>query len=618
MTLRTRDARGRGRTTLRGAVAALVLGAVVLPPVSAAAAEPHFVLTPSLLAYTDSTTPDTAVFYPSGGDLPVGSWRDEESTRHTSRAYVTFDIGGIYVGRLSSATLVARESRANDCAKPRTVVALPTAPFTGDNSWSSPPKTIGKEVTATAEGGDCTSWRTMWNLTTALTDALNRGDRQLTAELRVPKKYEGDVAYGRWLETNEFRFEVELKNTAPLKPTKLYNGNTETPCGPDYFARSNFSVFADMTDRDRDPGDSLTPEFEFWPLADPSATTAMTTGISSGGDGLSGVGDVPADTLADGEYAWHARTYDQRAWSPWSDPCRFTVDRTAPGVAPTVASPEYPENPASPTGGTSVTGTFLLTAHGVADVVGFRYGDSQWSMYNQVPADQLGGAATIRWQPRSAGEQTLYVVSVDRAGNSSPVRSYTFKVRDLTVTAWSTSQEPDPSGAGVLVSMRFGTQPGNGITTVTYRVDGGAEQSVPVDAQGVAEPVLGPLKGGEHTLAYAGRSATGEALYQAETTVYADDAPSIASDGVYPVDGSGGGVGVPGVFTVTPTVTKDATAVTWFTTQNSEHLDVSLDADGKARVTFTPTASGWTYFWFSVKYADGTSSGWRSFSVTVN
>lgn len=70
MTLRTRDARGRGRTTLRGAIAALVLGAVVLPPVSAAAAEPHFVLTPSLLAYTDSTTPDTAVFYRAAATCP--------------------------------------------------------------------------------------------------------------------------------------------------------------------------------------------------------------------------------------------------------------------------------------------------------------------------------------------------------------------------------------------------------------------------------------------------------------------------------------------------------------------------------------------------------------------
>ncbi|WP_346537884.1 hypothetical protein [Micromonospora sp. DPT] len=574
-------------------------------------------LTPSFLAYTDSATPDTAVFYPSGGDIPVGSWRDDAPAAHTSRVYVTFDIGGIYVGRVSRAALVARESRANDCARPRMTIAQPTADFTGENSWASQPRMIGKSVTATAEGSDCTSWRTTWDLSTALRDALNRGDHKLTTELRIPKRYEGDVSYGRWLESNEFRFEVELTNTAPLKPTKLYNGNTDTPCGADYFARSTFPAYADMTDRDRDPADSLTPEFEFWPLADPSAVTPMETGISSGADGLSGVGTVPVTSLPDGEYAWHARTYDERAWSPWSDPCRFVVDRTAPGIAPTVASPEYPENPANPTGGVSVTGTFLFTAHGVGDVVRFQYGDSQWSLYNQVPADQLGGAATIQWQPRSAGEQTLYVASVDRAGNTSPVRAYTFNVRDLTVTAWSAKQEADPSGAGVAVTMRFGTQPGNGITTVTYRVDGGPEQSVAVDAQGVAQPVIGPLKGGQHTLAYAGRSASGEVLYQQETNFYVDDAPTVTSDGVYPIGGSGGGVGVPGVFTVTPTVSQGATSVSWFTTADSNPTVVPLDADGKARITWTPKASGWTYFWFSVKYADGTTSGSRSFSTTV-
>ncbi|MEV4491577.1 hypothetical protein AB0K04_15835 [Micromonospora coxensis] len=617
MRMTTRDVRGRGRTSARVAAAALLLGVVVLPAGSAAAAEPHHVLTPSFLAYTDSTTPDTAVFHPSGGDIPVGSWRDDAQAVHTSRVYVTFDIGGIYVGRVDRAGLVARESRANDCARSRATIAQPTAAFTGEYSWSSPPRTIGKSVTATGEGGDCVSWRTTWDLTTALRDALTRGDTQLTTELRIPRRYEGDVSYGRWLETNEFRFEVELTNTAPVKPTKLFNGNTETPCGPEYFARSDFSAYADMTDRDRDPSDSLTPGFEFWPVADPTTVTPMETAISSGPDGLSGVGTVPVNTLPDGEYAWHARTYDERAWSPWSDPCRFTVDRTAPGVAPTVASPEYPENPANPTGGTSVTGTFLFTAHGVDDVVSFRYGDSQWNMYNQVPADQLGGAATIRWQPRSTGEQTLYVVSVDRAGNSSPVRAYTFDVRDLTVTAWSARQEPDPSGAGIVVTMRFGTQPGNGITSVAYRVDDGAEQVVALDAAGVAEPVIGPLKGGQHKLTYAGRTASGETLSQTETYFYVDDAPTVTSDGVYPIGGSGGGVGVPGMFTVTPAVTQGATSVSWFTSADSTPTVVPLDADGKARITWTPTASGWTYFWFSVKHADGTTSGSRSFSTTV-
>lgn len=599
-------------------VATLAMGAAVLPPgPAAAAAEPHHVFSPSLLAYTDSTTPDTAVFYPSG-EIPVGSWRDDAGTTHSSRVYVTFDIGGIYVGRLSRATLVGRESRANDCARPRATVAQATAAFTAENSWSQPPATVGKAAIATAEDSGCTSWRATWDLAAALTRALNRGEHQLTTELRIPKRNEGDVAYGRWLDSNEFRLEVELTNTAPLKPTRLFNANTDTPCGPDYFAGSDFSGQADMTDRDRDPYDALTPGFEFWPVADPSAVTPVEAAVSSGGDGLNAVGTLPVTSLADGEYAWHARTYDQRAWSPWSDPCRFTVDRTKPAVAPTVASPEYPENPANPTGSREVEGTFLFTAHGVPDVVSFRYGTSQWSLYDSVQADQLGGAATIRLRPRDAGEQTLYVASMDRAGNSSPVRAYTFNVRDLTVNAWSTAQQPDPSGTGMAVTMRFSTQPGNGITTIAYRLDGGSEQLVTVGADGVTERVLTPLKGGEHQLSYVGRSASGELGYQQETTFFVDDGPTITSDGVYPIDGSGGGVGVPGVFTVSPAVTNGATSVRWFDNVDNTPRVAPLAADGKARITWTPTAAGWTYFWLTVEYADGSVSSYRSFSVTVN
>ncbi|MBG6069197.1 hypothetical protein [Micromonospora ureilytica] len=618
MRLVSRGVRLGGRLPVLAAVATLALGAVVLSPGPATAAEPHHVFTPSLLAYTDSTTPDTAVFYPSGGDIPVGSWRDDAGTTHSSRIYVTFDVGGIYAGRLSRATLVGRESRANDCARTRATVAQATAAFTGESSWSHPPATVGKAVTATAEGSDCNSWRTTWDLTAALTKALGRGEHQLTTELRIPKRNEGDVSYGRWLETNEFRFEVELNNTAPLKPTRLFNANTDTPCGPAYFAGSEFSAHANMTDRDRDPYDELTAEMQFWPLADPSAVTPVDPGTSSGADGLNAVGQIPVASLTDGEYAWHARTYDQRAWSPWSDPCHFTVDRTKPAVAPTVASPEYPENPANPTGSTGTEGTFLFTSHGVADVVSFRYGDSQWTLYNQVAADQLGGAATIRWRPRDAGEQTLYVASVDRAGNSSPVRAYTFKVRDLTVNAWSTAQQPDPSGSGMAVTMRFSTQPGNGITTIAYRVDGGSEQLATVGADGVAEQVLTPLKGGEHQLSYVGRSASGEAGYQQETTFFVDDGPTITSDGVYPIEGSGGGVAVPGVFTVSPAVTQGATSVRWFDSVDNNPRVVPLAADGKAKITWTPTTAGWTYFWFTVEYADGSLSSYRSFSVTVN
>ena len=50
------------------------------------------------------------------------------------------------------------------------------------------------------------------------------------------------------------------------------------------------AVYASMVDRDRDPYDTLTPEFEYWPVADPTAVEGepMAGGIAQGSFWLSG------------------------------------------------------------------------------------------------------------------------------------------------------------------------------------------------------------------------------------------------------------------------------------------------------------------------------------------
>ncbi len=618
MTLITRGVRGRGRKLAASlAVAAVTAGSVALTAVpAAAAAGPHHVLTPSFSALTDSFTPNETVFYPSGF-LPIGSHTDEANNKHTSRIYVAFDIGGIYRIRLQNAIMLASESSANDCSKARSLKAQSVAAFTAENTWANPPATSGAETDAIAETTACTT-RVKWDLTTALDRAIKRGNSRLWVELQVGAAREDKVAFGRQLYGWEFRFEVTLTNTPPDKPTLLHMGNFETPCSDDFAVNSNTSAFAKMDDRDRNPGDQMTPEFEFWSTADPTVKTPMTWGISSGGDGLTGVGNVPSGSLADGRYAWHARVYDQRAYSEWSDPCYFTVDRTAPAAAPTVSSPEYPENPPNPTGGSAVTGTFLFTANGVADVTAFYYGDAPYSMYTRAPADQLGGAVAIRLRPRDAGEQTLYVASVDKAGNRSPVRAYTFNVRDLSMNVWSVSQTPDPSGApGMAVEMHFSTQPGNGIVTFVYNVDGGAEHSVTVGADGTVNAIITPLRGGQHLLHFKGVGAGGEILNELETYFYVDDSPQVTSDGVYPIEGIGGGVGVTGVFTVTPQFAAGATHVSFMTTQQNDPVRIPVGEGGVTQISWTPTRAGWTYFWFTLVFEDGSTSSSKSFSVQV-
>jgi hypothetical protein len=423
----TRGSRGRGRTTaLCAAVVTALAGVIALPaqPAAAATPEPHYSVREAFTAQTDSATPGETTYYPDF--LRVGTWQDEDGGVHTSRSYVAFDIGGMNGGRLQQATMRLREEGANDCTVPRDVVVRATAAFDA-NTWASPPALKGAAVPVTASDTGCESWGTFADVTTMLDRALGRGEERLWVELRVPQRHETDIRYGRLLLANEFKLDVTLTNTAPTKPVKLAVYNGDIPCSADYATNTDLSAFATLTDPDRNPYDSLSPQFEYWSEADPGTRVALPYNNGGGSNGTVVSQTLPVRDLADGRYAWHVRSFDGRAYSPWSDPCPFTVDKTAPTVVPTVASPDYPEKPATPTGRPYREGTFLFTANGVADIVAFQYGRSTFD-YNRVAADEPGGAATIRWMPRDSGVQTLYVWSVDRAGNRSAPRAYEMNV----------------------------------------------------------------------------------------------------------------------------------------------------------------------------------------------
>jgi hypothetical protein len=397
----------------------MAVTAIVAAPALADTADtppPQFSVGPSMYAYTDSATPDETTYYPSGGQTPVGTWTDEDGGTHTGRVYASFDVSGVNAVRLQQA-IVDLPDQYGDCTGTRDLTVRQTAAFDG-NTWNSPPALKGAAVPVTPTTCDATPTA---DVTTMLSRTLSTGGTTLWIQIRVPQAHEADPAYHRTLYFNDVRLQVTLTNQAPLQPTKLYEYNDSTPCSADFAANSDFSVFANMVDRDRDPYDTLTPAFEYWPVADPTAVTPLTTGIQSGGSGTFGVGNVPGKTLAEGTYGWHARVFDGRAYSPWSAACVFTIDHTAPNV-PTVSSPDYPEDTATPVSSTKLTGTFLFTANGSADVNRFGYGRDGY-LEGIVSADQLGGAAILNWDPPS-GRHTLTVWSYDAAGNRSAPRSY--------------------------------------------------------------------------------------------------------------------------------------------------------------------------------------------------
>ncbi len=589
---------------------AIVASAVALGPVTPARAaqpdEPHHTLDPSFHAYTDSATPDTTVYRPSS-PMPVGGWTDDEGGTHVSRSYLSFDIAALNGPRLAKAVLIG-SSYGDGCWTGQSLTVQATQVF-ADHTWARPPRRVGAAVveSASAEDSACRGGSTV-DVTTMLARALRRAEEKLSVELRIPKQHETDPAHTHRFHPEEFKLEVTLSNTAPSKPAKRSVDDNGTPCSDDQTVSRNFSGRIDMVDRDRGPADRLTAEFQYWSTAEPAVKRPATA--------WDGRGDLPVERLTDGRYGWHARVFDGRAYSPWSDPCYFTVDRTAPAAAPTVASPEYPENSPVPTGRFDEPATFLFTANGVADVVAFRYGDEDRS-YTRVAADEPGGAATVQVRFPAAGRQKLYVRSVDRAGNESPARVYEVNARSFRVDT-ATTTAADPSGeVGMAVTFRFTTQPGNGLKTVSVRVDDGAERTAEFGADGVATVTVTPVRLGQREYTFSARDAAGtERAGGTNPYLWVWDFPVVTSDGVYPADGTGGGVGTPGSFTVRPNFPAHAESVRW-RGEGSEEAVVAVRADGTAVVTWTPVRTGRQYLWFTVRYRDGTESATRSITTTV-
>jgi hypothetical protein len=137
-----------------------------------------------------------------------------------------------------------------------------------------------------------------------------------------------------------------------------------------------------------------------------------------------------------GMYAWRARAHDGDDWSHnYSGWCEFGVDTVAPGTAPIVSSPLYKDDLISYYGSIGQTADFTFTASGVPDVAGYEYG---WNdpPTTYVAAAALGGSLTRpltppppdAGNPTRGGQLTLYARSVDRAGNKSPIKRYTFLI----------------------------------------------------------------------------------------------------------------------------------------------------------------------------------------------
>ncbi|MFJ2301145.1 hypothetical protein, partial [Oerskovia paurometabola] len=231
------------------------------------------------------------------------------------------------------------------------------------------------------------------------------------------KRYRNDATYS------------VVYNRAPLVATNLRTSNPESSCvngaSRPHIRSTTPSLWATFSDPD---GQNVAADFDLYRMDGVLVWNPPIT--ASFASGLAYAIAVPAGILQDGQsYQWHANTVDANGWYGPATWCEFTIDTTPPPMPQVVVAAggaaQYPENQIS--GGIGQEARFTFVPSGALDVVSYKYSFNTDSL-NQTIGVGLGSQADIAFVPEAAGGVTLFVQAVDRAGNTSPVRQYFFRV----------------------------------------------------------------------------------------------------------------------------------------------------------------------------------------------
>ncbi len=236
-------------------------------------------------------------------------------------------------------------------------------------------------------------------------------------------------------------------NRAPSEPT----GGKSTPGGTCSVGGSGPTVGKTnivLSATAKDPDGNLSKlRFRFWKTGGTVPSGTLVSPNSSGTATLTIPTTFPLEDKT--TYSWDVRAEDSGGlvstyFPPGTDPCRLTVDASAP-PQPTVESTDFPE--ATPDGQTwsakkfGQTGSVTFTSEGA---VKFR-----WSIEgnNPVYVTATNGTATVPdLPPAHAGPNWLQVYAYDTVGNASVRTDYNFYVppRDKADAPFDTGGDEMP------------------------------------------------------------------------------------------------------------------------------------------------------------------------------
>ncbi|MFU8874899.1 hypothetical protein [Micromonospora sp. SL4-19] len=585
-------------------------GLTVFAAAESAAAAPHYATAPSIqIGYTDQATTHTAYDWAEGVDLPLGARIDPKGERHKSRVYATFDLSQFAGKEVFGGTVRIRERSAADCTK-RAIEIWRVNPVSKTPTWGGAPEELTKldEITTPEY---CPTANITFDASVALKDAAAKGETRVTFMLRVPKKHEGEVSYGRTLNWyNSVSLNVQYNSAPLLDEAQMYNGGRLCATAAPYPALSALADTLQVIGHDPDlkQFDALGYEFALWPVDDPSRRTEIS--VPGGSAEMFNTGRVPAAVLVDGKsYSWQARVSDGLATSAWSKVCTFVVDKTRPS-RPQVSSSNYPKADTGQSTPPGVPGEFTFSAGGDTDVIGFTYQwfdqsggvqgcevapggrfdcDDPFTSDRVLKADVPGGTVTVPIIPPNPYTNTLYVQSVDRAGNTSAAVGYEMRVpsTEPTIKALGTPEWGKP------LTLKFTPAPGMpGVTKYEYFLNNGQPQFVAAGEDGTATISFTAGNASGHSVRARSHSANGWISPYGYWHFAFDPGPGVTSD-VYLSDGEPhGGVGVPGTFTFSPPVGWSEVGYYRYSFNGEDFFDAPAGPDGRASVTWTPETSG--------------------------
>ncbi|WP_330348710.1 FG-GAP-like repeat-containing protein [Streptomyces sp. NBC_00582] len=399
----------------------------------------------------------------------------ERETWGTARSFFRMKLKNSIKGAdVSSATLKVLETHSWSCSK-RTVQLWGTGDFTSKTTWNRQPSWKRKITSKSFAYGwksnsSCPDAYVNFTVTSLAQDAADDGVTSFNLGLVASTSSSAPTGSSSSLETDTYswkKFKAEgdgspslsiTYNRKPNTPTSvtMSPGSCDTSASP--YIKVGKADTITISGKATDPDSDLAKlEFQLWQTGKADTTTKTFTKAVDDGE----VGGISIRSyLTTGvTYSWRVRAWDAKVSSGWAPTggdgvCRFTYDTDLPDSPAPVVSTDFPGDDdgdsepdvwsAKPFGN-SGSFTFAVGSTSETDIVKFVWSINSTSYAGYACSGGVQGTsggltkscttavktATITGiKPPAAGPNTLYVKSVDSAGNISPnARKYFFYVQ---------------------------------------------------------------------------------------------------------------------------------------------------------------------------------------------